>query len=79
MDNIESSSKPLPTYEWLQQNFKVRAAAIRYLYIEYRLDVKRIAGILHCSYRTAFGVVRKLKLEQQSIHERFCPVCKGRI
>lgn len=76
LDDVE---KELPSYEWLQENFKSKAAASRYLYKEYNADIKSIASLLHIPYRQVFGTIRKMRKDAENIKDHTCPVCRRKL
>ncbi len=66
----------LPDKAWIQDNFKSKSAAIRYLALELDTPVKIIAAHLGLPYRHVFNIVTKAKKEPTS--DKVCPVCKNR-
>lgn len=75
-DTNESPSKPLPTLGWLQDNFKNKSSAIRYLASEGH-DAKVISKLLDIKYQHAYNVSERFKKAPKTTHQ--CPVCKGKL
>ena len=73
---MEAEPIELPTYEWLQENFKSKAAATRYLVKEFNAEVKVIAGLLRIPYRQVFGTVLRMKRDAENVKDHTCPVCR---
>lgn len=70
------TQKGMPSLEYLQNNFKSKSAAIRYLSTQHNCDVKSIAAAIGLPYRHVYNVVAKMK--KAIIPEHICPVCMNR-
>lgn len=75
LDEMLRPPGAMPSYAWLQSNFKTKSAAIRYLHTQ-GFQVKEISQHLGLKYRHVFGVIHKFKSE--AVPEHVCPVCKNR-
>ena len=74
LDAIDKESD-LPTFEWLQENFKTKSAQIRYLGLEKQHATGKIAAHLNLPYRHVYSVLTKAK---HSTPTHYCPICLNR-